>query len=71
MEIYKEDFRFGFNLPLPSDYSNSGTCRINNGFKVDCLPDMSQSYISSLAAEKDCEARGCCYDNTTGQQSKY
>ena len=59
--------RFGFDLPLPSDFSNSGTCRINPGFKVDCLPDMSQSYISSLAAESFCEARGCCYDNTTGQ----
>ena len=63
-----ESSRFGFGLRLPSDYSNSGTCRINAGFKVDCLPDLPQSYVVSQAAQTDCRVRGCCYDNTTGEE---
>ena len=68
-ETNKEFSRFGFDLPLATDNSNSGTCRINDGFKVDCLPDMSQSYILSQSAQYDCQVRGCCYDNTTGNFS--
>ena len=62
----KKTCRYGFNLPLPTESSNSGTCRINTGFKVDCLPEKSSSYIRTLTGQRDCEGRGCCYDNSTG-----
>ena len=57
--------RYGFDLPLPSDDSNLGTCRINSGFLVDCLPEKSDKYIRTVTGMRDCEGRGCCYDNTT------
>ena len=58
--------KYGFHLPLPTDTTARGTCRISPGFHVDCLPDFSSTAVVSLAAQQECERRFCCWDNSTG-----
>jgi len=58
--------KFGFGLPLSTEKDDFGTCRINEGFHVDCLPEFSSDDLQDqiAIAQIRCDDRNCCWDSS-------
>ena len=59
--------KYGFHLSAEAESAAEGTCRLQTGFKLDCLPDFSAMSLLTVTAKTRCAERGCCWDNSTGQ----